>query len=72
MIDSLFSALQGHIAHLAAHTNGNHVILRCLQSIPESFCTPLYEELVQHCIEVPLFLASPNLSRSPRIATAAA
>ncbi|CBK21935.2 uncharacterized protein [Blastocystis hominis] len=52
MIDSLFAALQGHIAHLAAHPNGNHVILRCLQSIPESFCTPLFEELVQHCIDI--------------------
>lgn len=56
MIDSLFSILQGHIAHLAAHSNGNHVILRCLQCIPELYCTPLFEELVQHCIEVlPLF-----------------
>ena len=59
MIDSLFSILQGHIAHLAAHSNGNHVILRCLQCIPELYCTPLFEELVQHCIEV-LPLLSPH------------
>ena len=60
MIDSLFSILQGHIAQLAAHSNGNHVILRCLQCIPEPYCTPLFEELVQHCIEVPPLL-SPHL-----------
>lgn len=71
MIDSLFSVLQGHIAHLAAHSNGNHVILRCLQCIPEPYCTPLFEELVQHCIEVAY--ASPPLTlRSPRSAMAVA
>ena len=52
MIDSLFSILQGHIAHLAAHSNGNHVIQRCLSHKLEEYKVDVYEEVVKSCVEV--------------------
>ena len=57
MATRIIHALQGHIAQLASHSNGNHVIQRCLQTFSESVCRPLYEELVDHCIEVNMSVA---------------
>lgn len=70
MVKDIMDALRGNIASLSSHSNGNHVIQRCLQHMPDEYRVDVFEEVVKSCMEVPsLSLAHP---RSPRIDTAAA
>ena len=45
-------ALQGHVHQLSSNVNGNHVIQRCIQCFPETYCCRLYEEIVYYSIYV--------------------
>ena len=45
-------ALRGNIASLSSHSNGNHVIQRCLQHMPDEYRIDVFEEVVKSCMEV--------------------
>ena len=52
MVQDIMDALRGHIASLSSHSNGNHVIQRCLQHMPEEYRVYVFEEVVKSCVEV--------------------
>lgn len=52
MVKDIMDALKGHIAELSSHSNGNHVIQRCLQYMPEEYRTIVFEEVVASCFDV--------------------
>ena len=52
MVQDIMDALRGHIAALSSHSNGNHVIQRCLQHMPEEYRVYVFEEVVKSCVEV--------------------
>ena len=52
MVQDIMEALRGHIAALSSHSNGNHVIQRCLQHMPEEYRVYVFEEVVKSCVEV--------------------
>ena len=48
----VLQALHGHVAQLASHANGTHVIQRCVQSYPPAYCTAFYQEVIDGCVDV--------------------
>ena len=52
MVKDIIESLKTNIAKLSSHANGNHVIQRCLQFMPEEYRTIVYEEVVASCYEV--------------------
>ena len=52
MVQDIMDALRGHIAALSSHSNGNHVIQRCLQHMPEGYRVYVFEGVVKSCVEV--------------------
>ncbi|KNB42840.1 RNA-binding protein [Blastocystis sp. subtype 4] len=52
MVQDIMDALRGHIAALSSHSNGNHVIQRCLQHMPEEYRVYVFEEVVKSCVEI--------------------
>lgn len=52
MVKDIMDALTTHIADLSSHANGNHVIQRCLQYMPEEYRTVVFEEVVASCLKV--------------------
>ena len=53
MVKDIMDALRGNIASLSSHSNGNHVIQRCLQHMPDEYRVDVFEEVVKSCMEVP-------------------
>lgn len=54
MVKMIMDALRGHIAVLSSDSNGNHVIQRCLQYMPEQYRIDVFREVVNSCVDVRL------------------
>lgn len=52
MLKDIMDALRGNIAKLSSDSNGNHVIQRCLNHMPEEYKVYVYEEVVKSCVNV--------------------
>ena len=66
MVKTIMDALRGHIADLSSHSNGNHVIQRCLQYMPEQYRIDVFKEVVDSCVDVlTLAICHPQIS-TPR------
>ncbi|KAK8806494.1 hypothetical protein WA588_003061 [Blastocystis sp. NMH] len=52
MVKDIMDALRGNIASLSSHSNGNHVIQRCLQHMPDEYRVDVFEEVVKSCMEI--------------------
>ena len=52
MVKMIMDALKGNIADLSSDANGNHVIQRCLQYMPDEYRTIVFEEVVASCFDV--------------------
>lgn len=52
MVKVIMDALRGHIADLSSHSNGNHVIQRCLQFMPDQYRIDVFKEVVDSCVDV--------------------
>ena len=52
MVKDMMDALRGNIAELSSHSNGNHVIQRCLQYMPEEYRVDVFKEVVESCVKV--------------------
>ena len=48
----IMDALKGNIADLSSDANGNHVIQRCLQYMPDEYRTIVFKEVVASCFDV--------------------
>ena len=63
MVKTIMDALRGHIADLSSHSNGNHVIQRCLQYMPEQYRIDVFKEVVDSCVDVlTLAICHPQIS----------
>ena len=63
MVKTIMYALRGHIADLSSHSNGNHVIQRCLQYMPEQYRIDVFKEVVDSCVDVlTLAICHPQIS----------
>lgn len=62
-IELVLQALHGHVAQLASHANGTHVIQRCIQCYPPAHCAAFYQEIIDGCVDVIPFSSShPQMS----------
>lgn len=52
MLKDIMDALRGHIAELSSDSNGNHVIQRCLNFMPDEYKVDVFEEVVKSCVQV--------------------
>lgn len=52
MVKMIMDALRGHIAVLSSDSNGNHVIQRCLQYMPEQYRIDVFREVVNSCVDI--------------------
>ena len=52
MVKMIMDALKGNIADLSSDANGNHVIQRCLQYMPDEYRTIVFKEVVASCFDV--------------------
>lgn len=57
-IGLVLQALHGHVAQLASHANGTHVIQRCVQCYPPAHCAAFYQEIIDGCVDVIPFSSS--------------
>ena len=57
-IGLVLQALHGHVAQLASHANGTHVIQRCIQCYPPAHCAAFYQEIIDGCVDVTPFSSS--------------
>ncbi|KAK8833580.1 hypothetical protein WA577_001514 [Blastocystis sp. JDR] len=51
-IGLVLQALHGHVAQLASHANGTHVIQRCVQCYPPAHCAAFYQEIIDGCVDM--------------------
>lgn len=62
-IGLVLQALHGHVAQLASHANGTHVIQRCIQCYPPAHCAAFYQEIIDGCVDViPFSSSQPQMS----------
>ena len=52
MVKDIMDSLRGNIAELSSHSNGNHVIQRCLQHMPDQYRVDVFKEVVESCVKV--------------------
>ena len=63
MVKTIMDALPVHFADLSSHSNGNHVIQRCLQYMPEQYRIDVFKEVVDSCVDVlTLAICHPQIS----------
>lgn len=73
MVKDIMDALRGNIASLSSHSNGNHVIQRCLQYMPEEYRVDVFEEVVKSCVSVGVVQrCHVDIDSSPRVLRGAA